>query len=199
MRNRTSSGKLILGAAFVCLASAAFAQTQPQIATTSAPGQVSVSGTLKTTATVVGIEPATRTVWLKDPKGKVVQLVVGDEARNFDQLKIGDVVKAEYSQAITVTLKKGGGAAPMANENQTLERAPMGAKPGGTASREVTIMANVTAVNHQSGAMTLRGPQGNSVEVVVEDPDQLKLIKKGDQMEVVYNEAVAISVEPQAK
>ena len=87
----------------------------------------------------------------------------------------------------------------MANENQTLERAPMGAKPGGTASREVTIMANVTAVNHQSGAMTLRGPQGNSVEVVVEDPDQLKLIKKGDQMEVVYNEAVAISVEPQAK
>ena len=86
----------------------------------------------------------------------------------------------------------------MANENQTLERAPMGAKPGGTASREVTIMANVTAVNHQSGAMTLRGPQGNSVEVVVEDPDQLKLIKKGDQMEVVYNEAIAISVEPQA-
>jgi hypothetical protein len=47
--------------------------------------------------------------------------------------------------------------------------------------------------------MTLKGPQGNSVDVVVEDPDQLKLIKKGDQLEVVYNEALAISVEPQAR
>jgi hypothetical protein len=186
-------------AAFVCLANAAFAQTEPQVATTSAPGKVSVTGTLKTTSTIVGIEPATRTVWLKDPHGKVVQLVVGDEARNFDQLKIGDVVKAEYSQAITVTLKKGGGAAQTANEIKTLERAPMGAKPGGAAGREVTIMANVTAVNHQTGAMTLKGPQGNSVDVVVEDPDQLKLIKKGDQLEVVYNEALAISVEPQAR
>ena len=60
-------------------------------------------------------------------------------------------------------------------------------------------MANVTAVNHQTGAMTLKGPQGNSLDVVVEDPEQLKLIRKGDQLEVVYHEALAISVEPQAK
>lgn len=198
MRSSANSGKLILMAAVVCLTSAVFAQTAPDIKTTSTPGKVSVAGTLKTTSTIVGIEPATRTVWLKDPKGKVVEVVVGDEARNFEQLKIGDVVNAEYSQAITVTLKKGGGAAS-ANENQTLERAPMGAKPGGAASREVTIMANVTAVNHQTGAMTLKGPQGNSLDVVVEDPEQLKLIRKGDQLEVVYHEALAISVEPQAK
>jgi hypothetical protein len=158
-----------------------------------------MTGTVKTTSTVVGIEPDTRTVWLKDPKGKVVQVVVGDEARNFDQLRVGDIVKAEYSEAMTVTLKKGGGAKQTANENNTLERAPMGAKPGGAASRKVTVMANVIAVNHQTGAMTLKGPQGNSVDVVVEDPEQLKLIRKGDHLEVVYTEAIAISVEPQAK
>jgi hypothetical protein len=45
----------------------------------------------------------------------------------------------------------------------------------------------------------LKGPQGNSVDLVVQDPEQLKLIRKGDQLEVLYNEAVAISVEPQAK
>ncbi|MFL9929142.1 hypothetical protein P0D88_07745 [Paraburkholderia sp. RL18-103-BIB-C] len=194
MRN----SKLIIAATLVSLATAVYAQTEPQVAVNSAPGKVSVTGTVKTTATVVGIEPATRTVWLKDAKGKVVQLVVGEEARNFDQLKIGDVVNAEYSQAMTVTLKKGG-AATAANETQSMERAPMGAKPGGTASREVTVIAVVTAVNHQSGAVTLKGPQGNSMDLMVQDPEQLKLVKKGDHIQVVYTEAIAVSVEPKAK
>ncbi|KAA1013161.1 hypothetical protein FVF58_10325 [Paraburkholderia panacisoli] len=194
MRN----SKLIIAATLVSLATAGYAQTEPQVAVSSAPGKVSVTGTVKTTSTVVGIEPATRTVWLKDAKGKVVQVVVGEEARNFDQLKVGDVVNAEYSEAMTLTLKKGG-AQLSANENQTLERAPMGAKPGGTASREVTVMAVVTAVNHQTGAVTLKGPQGNSLDVIVQDPEQLKLVKKGDHIEVVYTEAIAISVEPKAK
>jgi hypothetical protein len=194
MRN----SKLIIAAMLVSVATASYAQTEPQVAVSSAPGKVSVTGTVKTTSTVVGIEPATRTVWLKDAKGKVVQVVVGEEARNFDQLKVGDVVNAEYSEAMTVTLQKGG-AQLSANENKTMERAPMGAKPGGTASREVTVMAVVTAVNHQTGAVTLKGPQGNSLDLMVQDPEQLKLVKKGDHIQVVYTEAIAVSVEPKAK
>jgi hypothetical protein len=44
--------------------------------------------------------------------------------------------------------------------------------------------------------VTLKGPQGNTVDVIVEDPEQMKNIRKGDQVEVVYTEAVAISVTP---
>jgi hypothetical protein len=33
----------------------------------------------------------------------------------------------------------------------------------------------------------------------VEDPERLKRIHKGDQVEAVYTEALAISVEPAAK
>lgn len=175
-----------------------FAQTAPQVVTESAPGKVTMTGTVKATATIVGIEPSTRTIWIKDVKGKIVQIVVGEEARNFEQLKVGDRVAAEYSEAITVTLKKSG--APLSiSESHAMERAPAGAKPGGMASREVTIMANVTAVNPQTSMITLKGPQGNSLDLAVRDPEQLKLIKKGDQMEVVYTEAIAISVEPLAK
>jgi hypothetical protein len=193
MRN----SKLIVVAALVALANVGYAQTEPQVDVTHAPGQVSVTGTVKTTSTIVGIEPETRTVWLKDPHGKVVQVVVGEEAHNFDQLKLGDVVKAEYTEALTLTLMKEG-ATPSANANSTLQRAPAGAKPGGTASRQVTVIANVTAVNTHTGVVTLKGPQGNAVDLVVQDPDQLRRIKKGDHIQVVYNEAVAISVEPEA-
>ena len=125
------------------------------------------------------------------------QDVVGEEARNFDQLRVGDVVTAEYSQALTINLKKTN--APLtANATETLERSAPGAKPGGSAAREVTVIADVTAVNQQTGEITLKGPQGNSVDLIVHDPEQLKRIKKGDQMQVVYTEAVAISVEPKA-
>jgi hypothetical protein len=34
------------------------------------------------------------------------------------------------------------------------------------------------------------------VDVIVEDPEQMKNIRKGDQVQVVYTEAVAISVTP---
>jgi hypothetical protein len=195
-----TNGKRIIAAALVCLANAAVAQTNPQapqMTTHSEPGKVVVTGTIKTVSTIVGIEPDTRTVWLKDPKGKVVQVVVGEAARNFEQLRVGDVVTAEYSQALSINLKKTN--APLtANETETVERAPAGAKPGGAAAREVTVIADVTAVNHQTGEITLKGPQGNSVDLIVQDPEQLKRIRKGDQMKVVYTEAVAISVEPQA-
>jgi hypothetical protein len=33
--------------------------------------------------------------------GNVVEVAVGDEARNFDQLKVGDIVTAVYRQALT--------------------------------------------------------------------------------------------------
>ncbi|MGT2491639.1 hypothetical protein [Cupriavidus basilensis] len=43
--------------------------------------------------------------------------------------------------------------------------------------------------------VTLQGPKGK-VNLNVQDPDQLKNIKKGDQVQAVYTEAVAIAVEP---
>jgi Cu/Ag efflux protein CusF len=42
----------------------------------------------------------------------------------------------------------------------------------------------------------LRGPKGHLVDLQVKDPEQLKRIKQGDQVEAVYTEALAIKVEP---
>jgi Cu/Ag efflux protein CusF len=55
------------------------------------------------------------------------------------------------------------------------------------------------AVNPQTRKVTVKGPQGNTVDLMVENPDTLKNIKKGDQVEAVYTEALAISVEPAGK
>jgi hypothetical protein len=46
--------------------------------------------------------------------------------------------------------------------------------------------------------VTLRGTE-YEVDLKIRDPEQLKMIKVGDQVHAVYTEAVALSVEPAKK
>jgi Cu/Ag efflux protein CusF len=181
-------------AAVAMMARPALAQPQTSVEVTKGAGTATVTGTAKVTATVVEIDPATRTVTLKDKKGHIVDVEVGEEARNFDQLKVGDVVTTEYREAMSLSLSKTSG--PRSASERTMEqRSAPGAKPGGTIGREITVMADVVAVNAKAKTVTLKGPH-NTVDVIVEDPEQMKNIRKGDQVQVVYTEAVAISVTP---
>jgi hypothetical protein len=187
--------KLLVIAALAMMACPALAQPQTSVEVTKGTDKATVTGTTTVKATVVAIDPTTRTVTLKDKRGRVVEVQVGEEARNFDQLKIGDVVTTEYRESMSLSLTKASG--PRSASERTIEqRSAPGAKPGGTIGREVTIMADVVAVNPKTETVTLKGPQGNTVEVIVQDPEQMKNIRKGDQVQVVYTEAVAISVTP---
>jgi hypothetical protein len=62
-------------------------------------------------------------------------------------------------------------------------------------AREVKVVANVVAVDPKKQTVRLRGPE-RTVDLKVRDPNQLKLMKVGDQVEATYIEATAISVEP---
>ena len=104
----------------------------------------------------------------------------------------------EYICALTLELKKGGGTAGK-TETTDAVRAKPGQKPGGAMSRQVTVMTDVVDVNPKNKTITLKGPKGNVVELDVQNPEQFKVVKKGDKMEAVYTEALAIAVVPAAK
>ncbi|BDB27339.1 DUF1344 domain-containing protein [Cupriavidus sp. P-10] len=189
-------GTTVLAAAVMMVATAsAWAQPETRVDVTQSAGQATATGTAKMTAKIVKIDAPTRTVSLKSGDGKVVDIVVGPEARNFEQLKVGDTVTIEYREALTMSLKKGSGPLAM-NEREISDRAAPGAKPGGTVGREVTVTADVVAVNTSAKTVTLKGPKGRTVDLVVDDPERLKGIKKGDRVEAVYTEAIAVSVQP---
>jgi hypothetical protein len=165
-------------------------------AMTTAPGKVGASQTVKMTATVVQIDLATRDLVLIDSQGKMHQVTVSAHARNLDQVKVGDKVNAEYTEAISLELKKpGSGDLPPPTVEEAVARTPKGAKPGGVVGRKITALATIVAVDTKKQVVTLRGPQGNEYDVEVLDPAQLKTVSKGDQVEVVYTEAFAISVQ----
>lgn len=194
MKKLALMGMAILGLAL----QTAVAQPETTVDVQRSQGQATATGTATVKATVVAIDRGTRTVTLKTTKGKTVQLIVGEEARNFDQLAVGDVVTAQYREAVSLSLTKASGP-PTATERATEERAAPGAKPGGVVGREVTVTADVVAVNAANKTVTLKGPKGNQLDLLVEDPGQLKSVKKGDRVQVVYTEAMAISVEPAKK
>jgi hypothetical protein len=176
---------------------AAQAQSAPttQAAVGTAPGKAAAAATTEVTAKVVAVDAAQRTVTLQSASGKTRTIEVGEEVRNFNQIKVGDTVQAKYTEALALELKKGTMSMSAPTEEQAITPAPAaGAKPGGTVARKVTAMTEVIAVDPTKKMVTLRGPRGNEVDVDVQDPDQLKNIKKGDHVQVTYVEALAISV-----
>ncbi|WP_439685795.1 DUF5666 domain-containing protein [Cupriavidus oxalaticus] len=187
--------KLLVACALAAASGAALAQPESSVHVASGVGAVMATETVKTTATVVAIDSATRTVSLRNKQGKVTELQVGDDVRNFDQIRMGDMVTVEYKQALSVSMTRQTGVRS-AIERETIERAPPGTKPGGSIGREVTVTADVVNVNHKSGMVTLKGPKGKTVDVHVSDPQQLKAIRRGDQVQAVYTEAFAVSMTP---
>ena len=165
----------------------------------SEPGKAAVARTVEVAAQVVAIDKATRTVTLKGPRGNIVDVVAGDEVKNFAQIKVGDFVVVRALQSLTLALQKtkSGGAAISATE--TAVQAKPGQRPAAAAAREVTAIAKVTAVDRKASTISLRGPRGNTVTLDVQNPDHFNVVKVGDEVQVVYTEAVAISVEPAAK
>jgi hypothetical protein len=160
------------------------------------PGAGKAVQTVRTTASVVGIIPDTRTVSLKRADGKIVEIRAGEEVRNFDMIKIGDTVTAEYTQALSLELKKGGGGLRERNEVTAMTRAPVGAQPSGTVERTVSVLADVVKVDSKARQITLRDPNGKLVDLAVHDADQLNRVKQGDQVQALYREAIAIAVQP---
>ena len=192
--------KLLMTLGIVVAAAVAMqaeAQTGAVVAGT-APGMAGVAQTVKITATITAIDKATRDVTLKGPQGNEVTLTVGPDAKNFANLKVGDMVDAQYVEALTLELKKGGGMAVARTEKSAAAGAKAGQTPGGAVGRQVTIVADVVGLDPAKQIVTLKGPQ-RTVDLKVADPEQFKRIAKGDQVEATFTQALALSVEPAAK
>ena len=184
-------------ASIVAFAGSALAQSTAVVAGT-APGKAGVAQTVKVTATITAIDAATRDVTLKGPEGNEVTVTAGPEVKNFAAMKVGDQVNVQYVEALTLELKKGGGLPVARTEKADAMAAKPGAAPAGAAGRQVSIVADVVAVDAASQVVTLRGPK-RTVRLTVTDPEQFKRVAKGDQVEATYTQAMAIAVEPVAK
>jgi hypothetical protein len=161
--------------------------------------QVVVKENAKTlTATVVAIDHAKRLVSLKGPKGNVVELKVGEEARNLPQVGVGDTVQVRYYESVAAQLAKSG--TPLgATLQEAAGRAKPGEMPAGAAASQLTVVALIEKIDKKSQTVTLKGPEGRMTDVKVARPQMLDKVKVGDEVVITYTEALAISVEKAKK
>jgi Cu/Ag efflux protein CusF len=186
---------LIAAAVMSIAAGTALAQTGGMAAVKSEPGKVTMAEAVRVTASVEALDTAKRLITLKGPEGNTFVVQAGPEVKNFDQIKVGDLVVARYIEALTLELKPGGGQIRERTERENAVAAKPGQAPGAAAGRQVTVIADVMALDAKKQTVRLRGPQ-RTVDLKVKDPNQFKLIKVGDQVEATFTEAVAIAVEP---
>ncbi|WP_114238739.1 hypothetical protein [Dyella sp. C9] len=155
------------------------------------------------TATVVSVDPQTRFVTLKGPKGKEVTVEAGAEVENLDQLKPGDQVTAHYQAALALQILPAGSGAQLGTEVQggTATGAP-GDKPGLLTGHSVTVTAKLTGLDLKNHTVTLTGADGKERVIEVKDPArqaQMSKLKVGDTVVITYVEALAVTVTPKAK
>jgi hypothetical protein len=181
-------GRISLGA--IILAGAVIATSTAKAVTVSDEDQIR--------AVIESVDPATRQVQLRGPQGGTVTVMAGPEVRNFGQLKSGDQVVVTYREALAAELAKPGSSAPPPRLAQRMNHAAPGATPGASAEQMIQARVKITGIDHKHNRVSFVGPAKIERTVEVTDlklQDFLKTVKVGDEVDLTYTEAIALSVE----
>jgi hypothetical protein len=149
-------------------------------------------------ATVTSVDPATRMLGLKGDDGSAATFEVGPEVKNFAQIRPGDKVVVSYYRGLAAELQpKGTPLSKKVNQLDLATSAQPGTKPGAGVGTAVHATVVIEKVDTKTNTVSFKRPDGVSRTLPVrsqEGKDFIKKLKVGDQVEVLYSEAVAIEV-----
>src|SRR5882724_8388523 len=139
------------------------------------------------------IDKTNRTVTLKGPRGGTVTLDVKDPQK-LEAVAVGDPVVAAYMEALALQVKKVG-SAPGVSVQEARAASKPGETPSATLGREVIVTATITAVDKRAQTVTIKGPRGNTETIKVKDPKNLQGVEAGNVVELIYTQALAITLD----
>lgn len=187
---------LMLAAAVFIVPLATHAQNQPQaaVAVVKSPDGGVAAEAVQLQGKIKSVDKKARSVVIVGPNGNEIQMNLSDEVKNFDQIRKGDLVTLTMMHALALELRKVANSGIRERvDSESVRAAKPGEKPGVVVEKSVRVIANVVAVNAKAQTVTLRGPK-RTLELALKDPSVLKDVKVGDQVEVDYVEAVALTV-----
>jgi len=196
--SRNSMKKIALVSAAVLMmgSSIAIAQNKPQavVAVETAPGVLKVAEGVQFQGKFKSVDQKTRQVVIVGPNGNEFKTTLGNEVKNFNQIKVGDIVTLTHVEIFVADIKKPSKVEIRERvETEKAVTAKLGDKPAAAIERQVAIVADVTAVDEKKGTLTVRGAT-RTLDIKVKDPKVLKGVKVGTQIEAVVTEIIAIEV-----
>jgi hypothetical protein len=157
----------------------------------------SASQSMTISAVVEAIDHETRVVTVRKPDGEAVTFTASDEARNLDQVEVGDVLIAEYVESVSIDVIANEGMEAGAAEVAAVARTEKGEMPGLAAMGSTVVTATVEEINLELNTFKLKGPDGTINEYAARNPENLKRAAVGDLVVITVTEALAITVEEQ--
>lgn len=143
---------------------------------------------------VLKTDPKTRTITFKNKEGES-KFVAGPEITNFAQIKKGDRVNVSYETAVAIELIKTKSTGIRSKvETSTVTNSKPNEKPSEVIANTTTIIADIVGVDRDKKLVSVKGPSGNITTVTVKNPTLLADVAVGEQVKVVYFDAMAASI-----
>lgn len=167
-------------------------------ASLTAPDRAEISQEVVLNSTVQAVNAETREITLQREDGTAVVIVAGLEVQNFAQIDIGDTVKAIYRESLSARrlAKDEIGTEPIAGV--AVGVAEPGSKPGVGIETGAAMTVTVESVDTKQHIVVFTGPAGELRSVRAKRDEGRRFIaglKSGDRVQLVYTEAVALTVE----
>ena len=156
---------------------------------------ISASHSVTVSALVEAINHETREVTLRRKDGEAVSFVVSDDARNLDQVQVGDVLVVDYIETLDIQVMTVENAEADAAKAEMVARTKEGEMPGMAKMETLVITAIVEEINLDDNTFKLKGPQGNIQQYTARDPENLKKAAVGDLVVIRQTKAMALTVQ----
>jgi len=148
---------------------------------------------------VLKVDKKTRTITFKNKEGES-KFVAGSDITNFDQIKKGDRLSVTYQLAVAIELIKTKSDGIRSKvETNTVTTSKASDKPAETIANKTTIIADIVEVNREKKLVSVKGPSGKITTVVVKNPALLADANVGEQVKVIYYDAMAASIKAPKK
>lgn len=152
-------------------------------------------------AEVAAIDLTTREVSLKTADGFLTTVVAPEKVIKLEELSVGDRLVGTFFAALEAELR-----APTAAELaepwvEVREGAVSndGTTPGVDAARMVRAVVTIEGVNPDGGVVFFKDSRGKTHFVGGVEPEKMKSVSAGQQVVIVFTEAMALTLEKQSK
>ena len=153
-----------------------------------------VEDTFTVSAKVSDLDRPSRHITLTASDGTKSSFTAGPQIRNFDQLLVGDNVKATLTERLVIFVRSGSEDLSVTHA-AALATAPKGAKPGAMVAEMYEIVASVKSIDSANRNAILQFTDGQTRTVHVRPDVDLSRYKVGDSVVIRVTSALSVLVE----
>jgi hypothetical protein len=140
--------------------------------------------------TVETIDQGKRAMNIKTANGEFVAVTVPESVKRFNELKVGDMVKATYNNNVIVRVKPPGEPAVDTVDTDYSKGAPNSR----TQVMVRRMTASIVAIDKGASSISFEGPNGWKYSRRVVDPIVFDQVKVGDKVDITWSTDLTLSV-----